>query len=131
MDRHQQRAARTVIVMHDRAPVQPAGHAGRSAQIIQICAPRSATPGSKNLRQNGGSSGSAEAPSHLPSRKPGRFWAALMTAACPCPGCSCECLAACGADRRLILALRSERNVSGRTAQAGMLRACRWIGHLR
>ena len=41
-----------------------------------------------------------------------------MTAACPCPGCSCESLAACGADRRLILALRSERNVSGRAAQA-------------
>ena len=55
MDGHQQRAARTVIVMHDRAPVQPAGHAGRSAQIIQICAPWSATPGSKDLRQNGGS----------------------------------------------------------------------------
>jgi hypothetical protein len=55
MDRHQQRAARTVIVMHDRAPVQPAGHAGRSAQIVQICVPWSATPGSKDLRQNGGS----------------------------------------------------------------------------
>jgi hypothetical protein len=110
-------------------------HAGESAQIIQICAPRSATPGSKNRRQNGRSSGSAEAPSHLPSRKPGRFWAALITAACPCPGCSCKCLAACGADRRLILALRSERNVSGRTAQtrhaAGLsldrASAVRWI----
>jgi hypothetical protein len=33
--------------------VQRAGHAGGSAQINQICAPRSPTPGGKDLRQNG------------------------------------------------------------------------------
>ena len=40
--------------MHDQASVQPAGH-GERAQSTQICAPNSATPGSRDPRHIGGS----------------------------------------------------------------------------
>src|SRR5271165_4656751 len=44
------------LIMHDQASVQPAGH-GERAQSTQICAPNSATPGSRDPRHIGSARG--------------------------------------------------------------------------
>ena len=54
----------------------------------------------------------------------------LMTAACPCPGWYCEYLTA--AARIAGSSSRYARSATspGRPYKPGMMRACRWIGHL-
>ena len=54
----------------------------------------------------------------------------LMTAACPCPGCYCEYLTAAGRIAGSSSRYARSATSPGRPHKPGMMRACRWIGHL-
>ena len=101
---------------------------GRTQNHPDLHSSLSCLPGSRRRTELAGSGApgcqSPSVPNLAASGQP------LMTAACPCPGCYCEYLTA--AARIAGSSSRYARSATspGRPHKPGMMRACRWIGHL-